>query len=227
MRYLAIFVLIIASLTSCAAQTAQIGVPKAGNYYYWLTYTDVNGKLATTTPCSFKDKQTTIDLPMVKDNPAKSTLYVLDSDTGNESISTEEAKLAQSLKINLQASDFNIVRRVEIQVSSSASQLPAAAAVVELESGGPAQTQVLDPSDRGSVFFTDVHTGTAKVTVEYGEGKSTSQDIDIPAERKTPVLIVRIPVAAEIETVKPATSTALLHPHSTWARRSRACSYSS
>jgi hypothetical protein len=144
---------------------------------------------------------------MVKDHPVKSTLYVLDSALGNESVTTVAAKIGDSPKIKLQSSSFNRVRRVEIQITSAANQLPAAAGVVKLESENLTQTEILDPSARGSVFFKDVPSGTAKVTVEYGDGKSTSQDIEISTERKTPVLTVKIPVAGEIETIQAAAAS--------------------
>lgn len=199
-------------LTICSAQTAEVAVPKTGAYYYWFTYTDIGGKTVTTTPRSFKEKKAVVDLPMVKDTPAKSSLYLLDASSGNEAIVLVNAKLAEPTKIKVDASGFNRVRRVEVLVSSAATQLPAASGIVKLEiDGQPAQTQVIDPSSQGVGYFSDVPAGSAKVTVEYGEGKSTSNDVDISADRKTPVLKLKVPVVGEIETIQPAASTPSKH----------------
>ena len=188
-----------------AAETAGINVPAAGDYYYWLDYTDVNGKQVTTIPSGFKDKKTTADLPLVKDAVPKCTLFVLDAKTGNEAVLAIEEKPEGPVTFDLKLSDFNLVRRVEIVVTSASMGQPAAAAVVELEDGeGKVQTRILDPSARGSVEFTDVASGTARVTVTYGEGRTTSQDIDIALDRADVVPAVEVPVVGEVETIQPA-----------------------
>ena len=191
-------ILISASMGAWAASTAGIVVPSAGDHYYWFVYTDINGKQVTTTPRGFKEKKTVADLPLVKDAlPKLCTLYVLDAKSGNEAV----IKASGKPDFKLKASDFNWVRRVEIEVTSATSGAPAAAASVKLEdSEKKATTQILDPSARGKISFIDAASGTAKVTVEYGDGKTTSQDIDIAVDRKEPIPSVKIPVVGDIET---------------------------
>jgi hypothetical protein len=194
-----------ASSAGWAAQTASLTVPAAGEYYYWITYTDINGNQATTTPRGFKDKKTTIDLPLVKDAVPKSTLFVLDGESGNEAVIG--VKPGEVYKFTLKASDFDHVRRVRIAVSSASNGRPAAAATVTLEDADKkVQKQILDPSAGGKAEFTDVLSGPGKVTVVYGEGRSTSQDIDIPLDREASIPTIQVPVVGEIETIAVAVS---------------------
>ncbi|MCX6375663.1 MAG: FHA domain-containing protein [Armatimonadetes bacterium] len=196
--------LALAAAVGYGAQTAKITVDKEGSYYYWFTYSDISGKQITTSPSKFTDKKTTAELPLVKDAVPKCTLFVLNEATGNEAVLAVEGKPGQSPKFDLKPSSFDRVRRVEVIVLSSAGQ-PAAGAVVKLDAGDKKrQIEVLDPSSQGIVEFTDVPSGTVKLTVEYGEGKTTSQDVEIPLDREERVPRVQIPVVGQIDTVQAA-----------------------
>ena len=198
-------VFLVLPFAALAAPTAAITVPAAGDHYYWFSYADVAGKQVTTTPRSFKDKKTTADLPLVKDAVPKCKLFVLDAKTGNEAVVPIEGKPGESFKFTLKSSGFDRVRRTEILVTAASSGLPAAAAVVKLEDAEKnVQTQMLDPSSKGVLQFSDVALGTAKVAVLYGDGKSASQDIEIPLDREEAVPRLEMPVAGEIDTVQPA-----------------------
>jgi len=186
-----------------AVPTAAITVPAAGDHCYWFSYADVAGKQVTTTPRSFKDKKMTVDLPLVKDAVPKCKLFVLDAKTGNEAVKAVEGKPGEAFKFGLKSSDFDRVRRLELLVSSGGQ--PAAAAVVKLDDAEKnVQMQILDPSAKGVLQFTDVASGTAKVTVLYGDGKSASQDIEVSLDREEVVPRVEIPVVGEIDTIQPA-----------------------
>ncbi len=184
-----------------AIPTATIGVPAAGEHFYWFSYTDIKGGPAVTTPKSFKDKKVTANVPLVKDAVPKGTLlYVLDAKTGNEAVKPLEGK--GSLAVDLKKSDFDKVRKVVLWVIGSVKDRPIAAAVVKLvDADKKAQQRVLDPSSVGTVEFNDVAEGTASVTVLYGDNKKSIQDVDITLERKIPVLKIDIPIAGEIESV--------------------------
>lgn len=206
MRFIICFLLTALILPAAVygAQTAKITVDKEGSYYYWFVYSDISGKQITTSPSKFTDKKTTAELPLVKDAVPKCTLFVLNEATGNEAVLAVEGKPGQSPKFDLKPSSFDRVRRVEVIVLSSAGE-PAAGAVVKLDAGDKKpQIQVLDPSSQGVVQFTDVPSGTVKVTVEYGEGKTTSQDVEIPLDREDRVPRVQIPVVGQIDTVQAA-----------------------
>lgn len=199
-------------LSGFAAQTSDISVPKSGTYYYWFAYSDINSSKITTTPSSFKDKKTTADLPLVKDKIAKNTvLFVLNAKTGNEAIVPVTDQSNHSHKFSLKESDFEFARRVKVRVLSSASNAPVAACVVKLQDGKDSksnsrflgeQTKTLDPASEGIAEFENVPIGTTKVTVQYGEGKSASQDLDIPADREQLVPSFDIPVVGEVDTVQ-------------------------
>lgn len=186
------------SATLPAAQTATVTAPKAGDYYYWIAYNDVNGKQVTTAPAGF-EKKATIDLPLVKDAVPKGKLYVLDAATGGEAIKPMGGK--PPYKYELKADDFKYVRRVRVAVSSASTRFPAAAGIVKLvDADKSVHTQILDPTMNGVAQFTDVPSGTAKVTVEYDDGKSLSQDVDITLDNP----MVQILVSGSIETLRPA-----------------------
>lgn len=201
-----ITVLVASSIAAWAVPTAGISVSKAGEHYYWFVYTDLKGKQVTTTPRSFKDKKTTVDMPVVKDAVPKCKLFVLDAATGNEAVvAVDPAKAAKGFKFDLKSDSFDHVRRVQVLVSSVSTREPAAAAVVDLQDGDKAvQSQVLDPSANGIVEFMDVPAGTVGIKVTYGEGKSTSQDVDISLDRESAVPKLEVPVVGEIDTVKAA-----------------------
>jgi len=196
-------VLLVISGICCFAQTAELVVPKAGSYLYWFTFTNIDGKPDLTTPYPFKDKKVTVDLPMVMDAPAKSTLYVLNTATGNEAIISVNAKSAASSKIKLEESNFDYLRRVEISVISEARQRPVASGIVKLEvEDKPVRVQVLDPSANGLAYFSDVPAGSAKLSIEYGDGKSSSHDIDLNLERESPLYSLKVPVVGDVEVVE-------------------------
>ena len=196
-------ILFIIPLAVYATPIANITVKEAGDFYYWFSYNDISGKTVITTPRGFKDKKVSIDLPLVKDQVAKSTLYVLDAKTGNEAVLPVAPKADIEYKFDIRPSDFDRARRVKVAVISSAKKLPVAAAIVKLEDGGGAvQTQILDPSAGGVAQFTDVPTGTVKISVTYGDGKSTSQDIDVPLDREEAVPTVEVPVVGDVDTIQ-------------------------
>ena len=197
---LVVLAVVILSAALPAAQTATVAAPKAGDYYYWIAYNDVNGKPATTAPVGF-EKKATVDLPLVKDAVPKSKLYVLDVKTGVEAIRPIEGK--PPYKYELKAADFKFVRRLRVAVSSATSKFPAAAGIVKLvDADKGAQTQILDPTMNGVAQFTDIPSGAAKIMVEYDDGKTLSQDVDITLDNPSPV--IQILVSGSIETLKPA-----------------------
>jgi len=186
-----------------AANTGVIVVPAAGEHYYWFSYLDVNDKQVRTCPRGFKDKKATVDLPLVKDAVPECKLFVLDAKTGNEAIIEVQPKKGQQFKFELKPGDFDTVRRVEVAITSAADGRPAAGAVVTLkDSAGNIQTQVLEPTAKGIVQFLDLPSGVAKVTVNYGEGFSMSQDVEIPLDREARVMRINLPIAGEIETLE-------------------------
>ena len=187
-----------------AAPTAVLSVPAEGDHFYWFTYKGIDGNSITTAPRRFKDKSTVAELPIVKDAVVPSTLYIYDSKTGNEAIFPIKAKTADSTKIDLKSSDFGSIRKIGIVISSSEKKERAAAAVVILQSGQLKQTQVVDPSSAGVAYFNDIPSGTAKITVNYGAGKSSQQDIEIALERKDAIPMIEVPVVGDIETIQTA-----------------------
>jgi hypothetical protein len=203
-------------LSGWAAQTADISVPKSGSYYYWFTYSDISNSKVTTMPSSFNDKKTTADLPLVKDAVAKNAvLFVLNSKTGNEAI-VSVPEHSTSSKFALKDSDFKYACRTKIRVVSASNNSPVAACVVKIQTGekakgsksGEEQTRTLNPAEEGVAEFESLPIGTTKVTIEYGEGKTASQDIDIPSERSELVPSIEVPVVGEVDTVQVAPSAA-------------------
>lgn len=202
MRAIIILVLIF-SVSAAFAVTAPITVPSAGEYYYWFSYTDAKGNVIQTTPRSFKDKRATAELPLVKDAVPKCKLYVLDGKSGNEAVIEIEPKKDEPLKFDLKPGDFNKVRRVEITVLGAETGRPAAACIVKLEdSEKKVQVQTLDPMAEGVATFLDVASGTARVTVKYGEDRMSSQDIDIPLDREELTARISVPVVGDIDTIQ-------------------------
>ena len=200
-------IFVLSPIVAWAAATATIAVPKAGDHYYWFTYTDIKGEEVTTTPVSFDGKKTTAELPLVKDAVPKCRLFVLDAQAGNEAVVQVDPAEAEGkpFKFDVKPAGFDRVRRVEVVVTAASTRQPAASAIVKLEDAEKVtQTQVLDPSAEGVVRFMDVPSGTAKITVAYGEGKTASQDIDISLEREKLVPSIEVPVVGEIETIQPA-----------------------
>lgn len=190
------------------AATAVVNVPSDGEYSYWFSYKSLNGQDTVTIPQVFEGKKTTVDLPLVKDAVPKSTLYVLNVKTGNEAIIQIQGKPGESHKFVLTAADFDHVRRVRVQARAATNDLPAAAAIVKLTTEGKtSQQRVLDPSASGIVEFTDVPAGTVNITVEFGDGKTQSADVDVSLDRDEIVPTIVFPIAGEIDTIQAAEST--------------------
>ena len=198
--FILVIIAIILVSSAYGAQNAKITVDKEGSYYYWFTYSDIKGKPVTTTPVGFTDKKATIELPLVKDAVPKCVLFILNETTGNEAVLLVNTTSGKPIKFDLKAAGFDKVRRVEVLVTSAGK--PAAAAIVRLDLGDKKEhLQVLDPSAQGIVQFTDVPSGTTKVSVEYGDGKTASQDVDVPLERDDRIPRVEIPIVGQIDTV--------------------------
>ncbi|MHB1457554.1 MAG: FHA domain-containing protein [Armatimonadota bacterium] len=187
-----------------AAPTAVLNVPAEGDHFYWFTYKGIDGASITTAPRRFKDKSTVAELPIVKDAVVSSTLFVYDFKTGNEAIFPIKAKTADSTKIDIKGSDFSNIRRIGIVISSSEKKERAAAAVVILQTGTLKQTQVVDPSSAGIAYFNDIPSGTAKIAVNYGAGKTSTQDIEITLDRQDAIPMIEVPVVGDIETIQAA-----------------------
>ncbi|MDI6829171.1 MAG: FHA domain-containing protein [Armatimonadota bacterium] len=203
-----IFLMLVFSASAAFAVTAPITVPSEGNYYYWFSYTDAKGDTIQTTPRSFKDKKTTAELPLVKDAVPKCKLYVLDGKSGNEAVIEIEAKKGEPLKFDLKPADFDTVRRVEITVLGAVTGRPAAACIVKLEDDRKkVQIQTIDPMANGVARFLDVASGTARITIKYGEDRISSQDIDIPLDRDEAVAHIDVPIAGDIETLEASAPT--------------------
>lgn len=207
MRSIILTIAIISCLSSAAwaSPIANITVQEVGDHYYWFTYSDVNGKPVVTTPRGFKDKKTSIDLPLIKDAVPKSTLFVLDAKTGNEAVVPVAGKEQSEYKFEIKPAAFDRVRKVNVGIVSASKHKPVAAAIVKLEGADKnVQTQVIDPSSAGVAQFTDVPSGTVKVTVQYGDGKTTTQDVDVPLKREQIAPMIEVPVVGDVETVEPA-----------------------
>src|SRR5205085_11575632 len=114
--------------------------------------------------------------------PAKRKEYqidVLDQRTGLEARKTLPAKKEAAAPIQFSASDFNLVRRLQVAVTGAGGK-PLASATVALEDvKGKQQSKILDPAAKGGVAFEAVPVGAAKLTVTPTGGGAVTQEIQV------------------------------------------------
>jgi hypothetical protein len=190
------------SSASFAVPTATLTVSESGEYYYWFVYEGVDGNQKFSTPSCFKGEKTVVELPLVKDEVPSCRLFVFDTKTGNEAIVEIPAKPKEPVKINLESSDFDYIRKVRILVTSAASDKPVALAVVTLKDGKKnMQTQVLDPFSKGVAEFTDVLAGSIEITAACGDTSAVHR-INLPIDHEQKVPFVEISLSGKVPTVK-------------------------
>ncbi len=179
-----------------AASTAVLTVPEEGYYQYWFKYKDINNKETYTIPQTISNKKATIDLPLLKDKVAESKLYVLNANKNIEAIYPIKANTPVA-NIDLKDADFRYLRKLSVVIVSLDNNNPIAAGIITLQSNNYKAAKIINAS-LPTIEFEDVPTGDAKVTVYYGDNKSTTQDINI-----SPSLIanIKIPIIEKVETI--------------------------
>lgn len=180
-------ILLLTAIPAFGAMALKVNLSKPGDYIAWVSSRD--GKVGTS-PVSFKGKSATLDLPEAAAKSKDLQLFIVSPGTGNMAIRPVE-NLDEPIR--LISSDFEIIRRVRLEIVSDGK--PVAAARVSLTAPPNATvTRVLDPTAEGIAEFENVPAGAGSVKVAYGDGKSAAQDIELRVDRETPVFTKEIPV---------------------------------
>jgi len=156
-------------------------------------------------PVAFTGSEVSLAAPKAPEGLAKWVLVVLDQKTGYSAAKELPASLPESA--TLAATDFSRVHRVRVQVTGAGGKPVASGTATLTDAGGEAATRVWDPSASGSVEFTAVRAGTAKLTVQPTGGGSTTKEVEIrlnPGETAQTLSVALPEVTAVVEGAAPA-----------------------
>ncbi len=190
-RFIIALLLLLASISASAEISLQINLSRDQPYLAWADYQDGKGAIVQTAPIVFKGKLAEIRLPDSVSKSAHLTVNVLDRTTGNlASVPVTDP----SQPIRLARFDFDHIRTVRLRITSGGKPVSAAKVTVTI-GGKESQPRILDPTMGGVVDLKNVPGGRGIVRVTYGDNHATTQDIELPLDRDTPVLTAEVAVA--------------------------------
>lgn len=176
-----------------------VKTPAGGSYLAWL---EGHGGAApvTSPPVSFTGAEASLPLPTVPEGLSGWVLIVLDQKTGYSASRALPARPTEA--VALAANDFNRVHRLRVQVTGAGGRPVASGTATLTDAGGTAATRVWDPTANGTVEFTAVQVGTAKLEVKPSGGGSTTKEVEVrlgPGETAQTVVVSLPEVTAVVE----------------------------
>jgi hypothetical protein len=190
--------------TPSATKTAvTITVPEAGEHMV-RPLPSPDAKEPIQLPlASSKDKTFTVQVDAAA--LGKSPRLAVDNvKTGNTAI----FPLPKDGKIELHNTDFAWVRRVEVQVTHEGKPVQVARVTLQPDEKAKPQTKLVDPGARGTAVFEDVHVGKAKLTINYGDNFTQTQDVAVTTDHSGDKIVVPAPVSNKVPTLDAAGGTA-------------------
>jgi hypothetical protein len=205
--------------TPAAAATERLilKVPAGGSYLAWVEGRG-GARPPATAPVQFTGAETSIALPKATEELRTWAVLVLDQKSGYSAMKEVPVKAEGERSLTLAAPEFNRVHRVRVQITGAGGKPIASGTVMLAGAGATAETHVLDPSASGTVEFTDVPVGTARLAVTPGGGGSTTKEVEISLPRGETVQTLSLPlpeVTAVVEGAAPAATPAPNGPAST------------
>ncbi len=149
---------------------------------------------------------------------SKAILFALDDSTGNLAAKPLAALVKTSLggvpdgvgqmtraTWTVSPKDFNRLYRVVVQVEHGGR--PVASASVQVSDGERKQSQILSPSDKGTVAFFALKSGQAKVEVQYKSAGTThtlpAQVFELSLKREKPEPTLAVVIPEDVSVVEP------------------------
>lgn len=191
-------------IASSAFAGPKVSVAKKGTYVYWFTYKDAKGIEQTTLPQRFKGKSAELDTQALGSKFSAAKLYVINKSNGNLAIAdyTAPKDPKKPEPIDLEKSDFEFVRNVDLRIVSE-DGAPIESAIVGITDGeGTAMQTIVTPADEGVARFANVASGELTVKVQAkGVKKTINSDIELPENRDTAGFAKDIKVSGDVDTL--------------------------
>jgi hypothetical protein len=187
-------------------QRLLVKTPAGGSYLAWLEGRGVGA--ATVAPVAFAGAEVSLAAPKATDGIANWMLVVLDQKTGYSAAKKLPTKLPDG--VTLVPTDFNRVHRVRVQVTGAGGKPVTSGSATLTDAGSEATTRVWDPFASGTVEFTAVRAGTARLQVQPTSGASTIKEVEIrlnPGETVQTLTVALPEVATVVEGAAPAAGT--------------------
>jgi hypothetical protein len=201
-------VLLFGILTTGAASTQTdltVKLPAAGEYLVWVEAHAASGGQAQA-PVSVSGDRAALTLPAAPSGLREWLVLALDQKTGYVAAKSLPAKDTPT-SLSVSTTDFNRVHRVRVQVTGAGEKPVADASVTLTDSTGLSLSKVIDPTALGQVEFTDVPSGSARLGVTTGGGKSMTKDVDINLPKGETVQMIAVPLPEVTTVVEPPTAT--------------------
>lgn len=195
---------------AAATERLVLKVPAGGSYLAWVEGRG-GARPPATAPVQFTGAETSLALPTTTQGLERWAVLVLDQKSGYSTMKEVPVKAEGERSLTLAATDFNRVHRVRVQITGAGGKPIASGTVTLAGAGATAETHVLDPSASGTVEFTDVPVGTARLAVTPGGGGSTTKEVEISLPRGETVQTLSLPlpeVTAVVEGAAPTTTPA-------------------
>jgi len=186
-----------------SAQSVNLTFPDDGDRQVWVFDTLPSQPPADS--AGIRTSKSEAVLP-VSGEKATSAVFVWDRKKGN--LASKTLKDVATANWIVKPEDFQDVAEVVVQVEHGGK--PVAAASVELNDTRRTQTQLLDPSSKGTVTFFAVKPGTLKITVHFKvagkDGQPVTQELNAKLDRTDAIPTAKISLADEVDTVGGAAS---------------------
>jgi hypothetical protein len=183
-------------------------LPAGGQYQVWLEAETASGPQAQA-PAQVTGDRAALPLLSPPSGLKEWRALALDQKSGYVAIKTLPAKDTPS-EISFATPDFNRVHHVRVRVTGAGDKPVASASVTLAPSKGDTLSRVIDAGAAGTAEFTDVPSGSARLTATPGGGKSTTKDVDInlPKGETTQQIAVPLPEVTAVVEVPAAATTA-------------------
>jgi hypothetical protein len=184
-----------------AQKDLTVKFPSAGEYLVWLEAHTASGTQAQA-PVPVSGDRAALSLPAGLQGLREWLVLALDQKSGYVAAKSLPAKNTPT-SISFSTRDFNRVHRVRVQVTGAGEKPIANASVTLTDVSGLSLSKVIDPTSAGVAEFADVPSGSAKLVVTTGGGKSTSKDVDINLPKGETVQTLTVPLPEITAVVEP------------------------
>jgi hypothetical protein len=192
--------------TSAGEPRVLVKVPN-GSYLVWLDARGGAGQAAVA-PVTFSGAESSLAVPKAPEGAKEWTLFVLDQKTGYSAARMLPVRPPET--VTLAANDFDRVHRVRLQVAGAGEKPVASGTATLTDAGGTATSRVWDPTANGTVEFTAVRVGTARLEIVPSGSGSTTKEVEIRLQPGETVqtLAVSLPEVTAVVEGAPAAGSA-------------------
>ncbi|MGC8666511.1 MAG: FHA domain-containing protein [Chthonomonadales bacterium] len=181
-----------------STRTLTITVPGDGQYY--LRVLPAGGTQAPAPlPIGFKGPKATVTYSLPS-GEAKPRLAIDEEQTGNTAIVPPSGHFTSADTLELKRIDFDHVRFVQVKVTYDGKPVREARVTLTDADKGT-HTAAVEPVSQGLATFEDVPAGKARITVQYGDGLTQTQDQEISTDHPGDRVVIPAAVSNKVPTL--------------------------